>query len=190
MSIVSQIVSQRSDALSKLGVMTVLNNYDEARLVCVSSDGRMFAVSAMESGFLKHFIDTKQFGKVYTEVPGHILEQVVYFIINIKYEERNTENYKVLESEFLQKNQRLLLDILLVAYDLQIQTLVDLVRKVVIDMIAEKTREEFAEIFNLSREEMSEMQKYKVWAIKPQESWVWCKVALSSNNEAWNLIPC
>ena len=146
----------------------------------MSSDGEMFEIEkavVMESETIKNFIkDVPDITRIpIPKVSGKILAMVIQYckkhVDSANSNEKPSEDdLKKWDTEFIQLEQPILLDLILAANFLDIKSLLDLTCQRVADMMRGKTPEEICQMFNIvndySPEEEEEVRRENQWAFE------------------------
>jgi len=150
------------------------------KITLMSSDGEMFEIEkavVMESETIKNFIkDVPDITRIpIPKVSGKILAMVIQYckkhVDSANSNEKPSEDdLKKWDTEFIQLEQPILLDLILAANFLDIKSLLDLTCQRVADMMRGKTPEEICQMFNIvndySPEEEEEVRRENQWAFE------------------------
>lgn len=145
-------------------------------IVLKSSDGKTFEVEeavALESQTIKHMIeDNCADGSIpLPNVTGNILAKVTeYCKKHAEAEDKDAEDLKVFDAEFMKVDSACLFDLICAANYLNIKGLLDLTCQTVAAMMKGKSVDEIRKIFNIkndfSPEEEEEIRRENSWAFE------------------------
>ncbi|XP_007221090.1 SKP1-like protein 1A [Prunus persica] len=149
------------------------------KITLKSEDGEIFEVEeavAMQSQTIRHMVeDDCADGPIPLQnVTSNIVAKVIEYCKKHHEEdadgEKNKEDIKKWDVEFVKVDQSTMFDLILAANYLNVKSLLDLTCQTVADMINGKTPEEIREIFNIKNdftpEEEKEVRNENQWAFE------------------------